>query len=140
VKPYLPTKILGRNDNGGANGPGQDKGGGKDPLGGQLPGGVPPPDGANGISGGGSLIDTVGEGGPPTFVIPPSGSGGIHVDLGPNGELSDADEDRIEQFMNEYRNRFTGKGGGFGGSPFGGGGAPSGGGGTPAGGIGKGGN
>jgi type II secretion system protein J len=130
VRPYLPTKITGRNDNGGG------KGGKKDDetklgIGGGQPGGggdVSTGDGGqtmkdffekNGGKGGDSnKIDL--------NIINNSGNTKIDVNIGDDGNLSESDQKKIEDFLNDYRNRYSGRGGlgggGGGSSPFGGGG------------------
>lgn len=130
VRPYLPTKITGRNDNGGANTPGAGPGGGQ---GNGLPGGGAITDGAQGGLGG----MPVGGGGKTAIDVINNGGGGrrqadMHIDLdqpgldiGPStdGKLSEQDQQRIEDFLNDYRNRYNGKGGGGGSGstiPFGG--------------------
>ena len=120
VRPYLPTKITGRNDNGGANAPGA--GGGRKNLladggaAGGLPqvGGIPGGDGSGDGGGGQTAIDVIKNGGGgkrgTNFI---GGFNGPTLDVHPSqdGKLSDSDQQKIEDFLNDYRNRYTGKNG-----------------------------
>jgi type II secretion system protein J len=123
VRPYLPTKITGRNDNGGANTPGAGPGGNQGNV---LPGGGGVTDGAQGGLGG---MPNGGGGKTAIDIINGGGGGGrrqadMHIDLnqpgldiGPStdGKLSEQDQKKIEDFLNDYRNRYNGKGGSSGG-------------------------
>lgn len=124
VRPYLPIQIIGRGDDVGADGGGR---GGKGPEGsGGLGGG-----GMNPAGGSGSLSEMMENGGATRsrseFTVFGDGSTPtIDINPGSDGSLSESDQAKVEQYMNEYRDRFGGSGtGGFnndGGSPGSGGG------------------
>jgi len=127
VRPYLPTKITGRNDNGGANGPGAGGGKGEGGENSTQIGAGGSPDGAgatpDGPAGGGSLKEFMEKGGRgggrrERFDFT-SGEGPVlDVNPGQDGQLSEQDQQKIEDFLNDYRNRYSGRGGsGFPGSP-----------------------
>jgi len=130
VRPYLPTTITARNDN---SGPGGGKNGGKNggPADGSPGGGAG--GGGEGLAGGSkSLIDMADNGQLPgdggmDFTYFGDNSEGMKIDLGGDGQLSPADEAKIEEFLEKYRNDFkpgggSGGGGGGGSGPGGGGG------------------
>jgi type II secretion system protein J len=136
VRPYLPTKITGRNDNGGTGGAGGSKGKGKngdDPTGGGKNGDMSKDDLKKEMEkqrGGNSVKDFMDSGGGASKVplgIFDGNKSPIDIRLGADGGLSQSDLDKLDQFMNDYRNRFSGKTGlGFGpkGGKGGGGASP----------------
>ena len=136
VRPYLPTKIVGRGAGAGGNGPGGGSGalgpnGGAGPLSGAGPGGLPgagPNNGANEgkrdenmrQKGGNTLIDMKDrfEGKQQFNAFDSKNMGSPFLIHGGGGGLSSGDQQKLEDFMNDYRNRF-----GQGSISFGGGGS-----------------
>jgi prepilin-type N-terminal cleavage/methylation domain-containing protein len=122
VRPYLPIQIIGRGDEVGADSGG--RGGGKGPEGSEGLGGG----GLNPAGGSGSLSDMMENGGPTSsrseFTVFGDGdTPSIDINPGSDGSLSESDQAKVEQYMNEYRDRFGGSGtGGFNNNGGGGGG------------------
>jgi type II secretion system protein J len=141
VRPYLPTKITTRSGAGAGGGAGGVLGG--DMTGGAGAGGAAGAagGGAGGLPGGGGKIGS-GAGAPmldgPTMPknplggdrfsnnpFDPKGGGNTKFSVGSGGNLSGADQQKIEDFLNSYRNQFGQNsllGSGFGNSGGGGGG------------------
>ncbi len=131
VRPYLPVTITSRNDSGAGGGGGKGKGDTKAGMGDSSA------DTKEEMrrGGGNSLMDMMEGGGMPgdksQFDIDLSARDGLDISIGGDGQLSASDEARLDEYLNDYRNRFqTGAGGGKGGSGGnGGGGGGNGGGG-----------
>lgn len=120
VRPYLPVTITGRNDNAGNNGGGAGGGkDGKDGTGGGL-GDLQDPGNGDKMRdrGGNSLVDLMQDGqlpSAPKFDVDFGARDGLQIDLGGDNQLSPSDEARLEEYLEDFSNRFQ-PGGGKGGS------------------------